>query len=113
MNVCRFNKNDLVEMDIVIKRELRRKLMHGKQPSDERLYPSRRASGKGVKSLRDVYKQTKVRVIRYMVVSDSPWMRVAWAREVSNEYCTIRREAEEVMKNKLARVLFFKKMELS
>ena len=28
MNVCRFNKNDLVEMGMVIKRELRRKLMH-------------------------------------------------------------------------------------
>ena len=33
MNACPLNKNDLVEMDMVM-RELTRKLMHGKQSSD-------------------------------------------------------------------------------
>ena len=32
-----------------------------------------------------------------MAMSDSPWMSVTWARKVANEYCSIRREAEEVM----------------
>ena len=73
--------------------------MHGKQSSDEKSYlSSRKASNRRIKSLRNVYKETKVRVACYFTMSDCPWMRLTWAREVANEYCSVRREAEEVMK---------------
>ena len=71
--------------------------MHGKQSNGERSYLGRRTCGRGIKSLRDVYKETEVRVACYMAMSDSPWTTVACTREVANEYCSVRREAEEVM----------------
>ena len=38
MNICRFRKDDLVELDMVVKRKLREEKMHRKQASDETLY---------------------------------------------------------------------------
>ena len=72
--------------------------MHGRQASDERLYLARAKRGRGVKSMRDMYKETKVRVACYMSLSRCRWIKVAWKREQRNEYCSIRREAEEVLK---------------
>ena len=37
MNVRRFHKNNLLEMDMVIKRELKRNLIHAKQSNDGKL----------------------------------------------------------------------------
>ena len=37
MNVCQFSKGELMELDQVVKRELRSRNMLGRQGSDERL----------------------------------------------------------------------------
>ena len=42
MNVCKFTQSELTELDQVIKRELRKNNMLGRQASDERLYMKRK-----------------------------------------------------------------------
>ena len=41
MNVCKFTKAELNELDLVIKRKLRKCNMLGRQSSDQRLYLKR------------------------------------------------------------------------
>jgi len=43
--------------------------MLGRQASDERLYLKREKGGRGLKSLRDAYKETRLRVACYMAKS--------------------------------------------
>ena len=47
MNVCKFTKEELNELDLVVKRELRKCNMLGRQSSDERLYLKRDVGGRG------------------------------------------------------------------
>ena len=54
INVCKFTQSELTELHQVIKRELRKNNMLGRQASDERLNVKRSAGGRGLKSLRDV-----------------------------------------------------------
>ena len=98
MNVCRFSMNDVNELDMIVKRELRSCNMLGRQSSDERLYLSRNIGGRGLILLRDVYGETKVRVACYMAKSTSKWIRTAWERECASQYCSIRRDAEVVLR---------------
>ena len=42
-----------------MKRKLREEKMHGRQASDERLYLPRSKGGRGIRSMRDLYKETK------------------------------------------------------
>eukprot|EP00112_Aurelia_sp_Birch-Aquarium-sp1_P009614 Seg2098.1 transcript_id=Seg2098.1/GoldUCD/mRNA.D3Y31 product="hypothetical protein" protein_id=Seg2098.1/GoldUCD/D3Y31 len=74
---------------MIVKRELRNKQMLGMLSSDERLYMNRKEGGRGLISFRDVYKMTKVRVATYMAKSSN----------VRNEYCSIKREAEDSLKD--------------
>ena len=62
---------ELNELDQVIKRERRSKKMLGKQASDERLYLKRKDGGRGIKSLRDTYRETRVRIASYMACSEN------------------------------------------
>ena len=62
MNIYKFNGGELKELQQVIKHELRSKNMLGKQSSDERLHLRREDSGRGIKSLKDIYKETGLRV---------------------------------------------------
>ena len=48
MNICRFTKAELSELDQIIKRELRDKSMLGRQSSDERLYLKRENGRRGL-----------------------------------------------------------------
>ena len=48
MNICRFNKGDLVELDMAVKKKLREEKLHGRQASDERLYLLRGKDGRGI-----------------------------------------------------------------
>ena len=98
MNVCRFSMNELNELDMIVKRELRNFNMLDRQSSDERLYLSRDSGGRGMISLRDVYLATKARVACYMAKSTSKWIRTAWERECASQYCSIRRDAEVAMR---------------
>ena len=97
MNVCKFSKGELKELDQVVKRELREVNMLDRQSSDERLYLERKDGGRGLKSMRDVYKETRVRVTCYMLKSENPWIQSAWRRELLKEGNAVVREAITVM----------------
>ena len=80
MNVCKFTDGELKELDQVIKRKLRSKNILGKQSSNERLYLIREDGGRGMKSLRDIYKETRLRVTFYMTWIQNKWIKAAWRR---------------------------------
>ena len=50
MNVCDFNQKQLEEFDMLIKRALREKGMHGRQASDERLYMKNCDGGRNLRA---------------------------------------------------------------
>ena len=81
MNVCTFTKQKLDELDKATKKILRDNRMHGRQPSDERLYMRRENGGRGLKNMKNLYEETKVRVACYMTQSESAWIKTAWRRE--------------------------------
>ena len=60
MNVCKMTKGELNELDHKVKSELKKSML-GKQANDERLYLKRNQGGKGLKSMRDVYAETRTR----------------------------------------------------
>ena len=57
----------------------------------------RQEGGRGLKMLKEVYQETKVRVATYMSMSESRWIEVAWKREDNSEYCSVKREAEQTL----------------
>ena len=107
MNVCNLSKGELEELDQMIKRELRSNNMLGRQSSEERLYLKRKVGGRGLKSLRVVYTETKIRVACYMAASDSRWIKVAWKQEKSKEYNSLKTATEEMI-NEIGHALKFK-----
>ena len=99
MNVCKFTGGELKELDPVIKRELRSKNMLGMQASDERLYLKREDGGRGIKLLRDIYKETRLRVACYMACSENKWISTVWRRENVKEENSIVEEAMKIMED--------------
>ena len=97
MNVCQFNKGELMELDQVVKRELRSRNMLGRQGSDERLYLKREDGGMGLKSVRDVYRETRLRVTCCMAKSTNEWIKVAWKRETMKDENSMIDEAVATM----------------
>ena len=69
MNVCKFIDEELKKLDQVIKHKLRSENMLRKQSSDEIFYLIREDGGRGIKSLGNIYKETRLRVACYMVCS--------------------------------------------
>ena len=69
MNICRFNVDEVKELDQTIKREHRGKNMLGKQASNKRLYLKREEGGRGLNLLRDSFKETKLCVACYTLPS--------------------------------------------
>ena len=59
INVWKFTGGELKELGQVIKRELRSTNNQGKQSSDDRLYLMREDGGRGIKSLRDIYRDSR------------------------------------------------------
>ena len=51
--------------------------MHGRQASDEWLYMRRENGGSGLKSMKDLHEETKVRVACYVTHSESAWIKTA------------------------------------
>ena len=96
MNVCKFTGEELKELDQVIKRELRSKNMLGMQASDERLYLKREDGGRGIKSLRDIYKEMRLRVACYMACSENKWISAAWRTENAKQENSIGKEAMKI-----------------
>ena len=107
MNVCTFTKQKLDELDKAIKKILRDNKMHGRQASDERLYMRRENGGRGLKNMKDLYEETKVRVACYMTHSESAWIKTAWRREFQKEGKSIKSEAEDALREVGENVEFF------
>ena len=78
VNVCKFTQPELMELDQVIKRNLRKNNMLGRQASHERLHLKGNNGEGGVKSLREVDEKTRLRVGCYILVSDNRWIKEAW-----------------------------------
>lgn len=70
MNVSKFSKGDLRELKMALKKELKRNML-GRQSSDERLYMNRNIGERGLKSLKVVHEEAKVRTAIYMSLSKS------------------------------------------
>ena len=85
MNICKFNVSELKQLDQIIKRKLRGRSMLGRQASDERLYLKREKGGRGLKSMMDVYKETRLRAACYMAKSTNRWIEAASMRETMKE----------------------------
>ena len=54
--------------------------------------------GKGLKSIKDLYEETKGRVFCYMINSESAWIKTACRRERQNEGKSIKSEAEDALR---------------
>ena len=106
MNVCKFTQSELRELDRVIKRYLRKNNMLGRQASEERLYMKRKDGGRGLKSLREVYEETRLRVGCYMFLSDNRWIKEAWRQETRKECNSIKDEIILTMQTKGKAVQF-------
>ena len=85
MNIMKFTQNEIVSLEMIIKRCLRQNKMHALQGSDERLYLPRKKGGRGLKSVRDPYEETKIRIACYLFYREDPWMKRIWERELENE----------------------------
>ena len=59
---------------------------------------SRENSGRGLKSMKDMYKETKVIVACYMTHSESAWIKTVWRREFQKEGKSIKSEAEDALR---------------
>ena len=99
MNVCHLGKNELDELDKLVKNVLRREGFHGRQSSDERLYTKRTEGGRGLKSFKEVYNETRTRVACYMATSTNEWIAAAWRNEIRKEQTSLKREVERIMRD--------------
>ena len=77
MNVFKFTQSELTELDQAIKRNLIKNNMLGQQASNERLYMKRKDGGRGLRPLGEVSEETRLRVERYMFVSDNRGIKEA------------------------------------
>ena len=55
--------------------------------------------GRGIKSLRDIYKETRLRVTCYMACLQNKWIKAAWRRENTKEENSIVEEATKTMED--------------
>ena len=106
MNICKFNVSELKELNQIIKRKLRGRSMLERQASDERLYLKREKGGRGLKSMMDVYKETRLRVACYMAKSTNRWIEAAWMRETMKEENAIVMESIKTMEEVGVRLRF-------
>ena len=106
MNLCKFRNGELKELDQVIKRGMRSSNILGNQGSDGRLYLKREDGGRGIKSMRDVYQETRLRVACYMACSTNSWIQAAWRREMMKEENAIVTEAVKIMEDVGVRIQF-------
>ena len=59
--------------------------MLGRQATDERFYMKRKDGRRGLKSLREVYEETRLRVGCFIFVSYNRWIKEAWKQEARKE----------------------------
>ena len=73
--------------------------MLGKQTSDERLYLRREDGGRGIKSVRDIYKETRMGVACYMACSENRWISDVWKRQTVKQQSSIIQEPIQRMED--------------
>ena len=81
MNVCNLGKIGLGEQNMVVKSVFQRESFLGKKSSDDRLYSKKKEGGRGLKSFKNVYDETKTRVSCYMATATNELIRVTWRNE--------------------------------
>ena len=69
----------------------------GKPASNERLYLKRGDGRCGIKSMKDVYEEIRLRVACYMAFSKNKWIKAPWMREIQKEENVIISEAMKIM----------------
>ena len=106
MNICKFTDEELKQLGQVIKREQISKNMFGKESNNERLYLIREDGGRGIKSLRDIYKETKLRVTCYMACLQNKWIKAAQRRENTKKENSLVEEAIKTMEDVEAKIQF-------
>ena len=99
MNMCKITDGELNELDMIVKRKLREKRIHGRLSSDERLYISRRLGGRGLRSLREIYVETKTRIACYLTLVEDDWMGEVWKYENDKEGYSIKKDVEDSWKD--------------
>ena len=75
MNVCNLGKGELDELVMT--------MCYGEK--DKRLYSKRNEGGRGLKTFKEVYDETKTRVAYYMATATNEWTRAAWRNESQKE----------------------------
>ena len=98
MNVCNVGKGNLDELDMTVKSVLQREGFHGRYSRDERLYSKRNKGGRGLKSFKEIYDETKTRMACYMTAATNKWIRAAWRNESQKEQILLKKEAEKAMR---------------
>ena len=106
MNVCKFTQSELTELDQIIKRDLRKNNMLGRQANDKQLYMKIKDGGRGLKSLREAYEETRLHVECYMFVSDNRWIKEAWKQETRKDCNSVKDEMLLTMQTKGKTVQF-------
>ena len=81
MHASNLGKIDLDKQNMVVKSVFQRERFHGKKPSDDRLYSKNKEGGRGLKSFKKVYDETKTRVPCYMPTATNELIRVIWRNE--------------------------------
>ena len=105
MNVCKLGKDELDELDKIVKGALRREGFHGRKSSDKRLYMKRKDGGRGLKSVKEVYDEKTTRIACYMASMTNEWIKLAWKNESRREQTSVEKEAERVMRNVNAEII--------
>ena len=99
MNVIKYTKEELTSLEMIIKKCLREKKMHSLQGSDERLYLPRKVGGRGLKSVKDAYEETKIRILCYLFCSQNPWLSIVWKREIEKNHISLSKEVSKTFEN--------------
>ena len=76
----------------LVKSVLRREGFH------ERLYLKRNEGGRGLKSFKEVYDETKITGACYMAVATNKWIRVVWKNESQKEQISLKKETQKAMR---------------
>ena len=94
MNICRFNVSEMKQLDQTIRMG---KNMLQKHASNERLYLKRKKGEGGLRSLRDTYKETRLRVACYMAKSTNRRIEAVLRKETIKEENVIVVESVKTM----------------
>ena len=73
--------------------------MNSLQGSDERLYLPRKVGGRGLKSVKDAYEETKIRILCYLFCSQNPWLSIVWKREIEKNHIPLSKEVSKTFEN--------------